>query len=181
MNDGTLGYGGSSFTVNGGTFTVGGTFTSTSDSVYAENGGKVQLASLTEDSHGNGVTLYVYDATSSIEIGTKGGVAAGTITIDSGQTVTEAGTFYTSSGTIVDNGVLNVGAGQSLNVEGTLDVDGSATIRANATLNQDRRDHRRRHGDHRRRREAEADLQLERIGRHDRVFRRGRTAGDQQL
>ena len=58
---------------------------------------------MTEDSHGNGVTLYVYDATSSIEIGTTGGVAAGTITIDSGKTVTEAGTFYASSG-IVDTG-----------------------------------------------------------------------------
>ena len=96
VNDGALGYGGSSFTVNGGTFTVSGTFTSTGDAVYAENGGKVQLASLTEDSDGNGVTLYVYDATSSIEIGTKGGVAAGTITIDSGKTVTEAGTFYSA-------------------------------------------------------------------------------------
>ena len=84
MNDGTLGYGGSTFTINGGTFTVGGTFISTSDSVYAENGGKVQLASLTEDSDGNGVTLDVYDTTSSIEIGTTGGVAAGTITIDCG-------------------------------------------------------------------------------------------------
>jgi hypothetical protein len=123
--------------VNGGTFTVGGTFVSTSDAIYAENGGKVQLASLTEDSHGNGVTLYVYDATSSIEIGTKGGVAAGTITIDAGTTVTEAGTFYVSSGTIVDKGVLNVGAAQTLTVEGTLEVDGGATIQANATMNQE--------------------------------------------
>ena len=85
VNDGTAGAGASSFTINGGAFTVGGTFVSTSDSVYAENGGKVQLASLTEDSHGNGVTLDVYDATSSIEIGTTGGVAAGTITIDAGR------------------------------------------------------------------------------------------------
>ena len=136
MNDGTAGSGASSFTINGGAFTVGGTFVSTSDSVYAENGGKVQLTSLTEDSHGNGVTLDVDDATSSIEIGTTGGVAAGTITIDKGTTVTETGSFYASSGTIVDKGVLNVGAGQSLTVEGTLEVDGSATIQANATLTQ---------------------------------------------
>ena len=136
VNDGTAGSGASSFTINGGVFTVGGTFVSTSDSVYAENGGKVQLTSLTEDSHGNGVTLYVDDTTSSIEIGTTGGVAAGTITIDNGTTVTETGSFYASSGTIVDKGVLNVGAGQSLTVEGTLEVDGSATIQANATLTQ---------------------------------------------
>ena len=134
VNDGTAGSGASSFTINGGAFTVGGTFVSTSDSVYAENGGKVQLASLTEDSHGNGVTLYVYDATSSIEIGTTGGVAAGTITIDSGKTVTEAGTFYTSSGTIVDKGVLNVGAGQSLTVDGTLEDDGGVTIGAKGQM-----------------------------------------------
>ena len=114
VSDGASGYD-NSFTINGGAFTVKGTFTSSSDGVYAENGGTVQLASLAEDSRGYGVTLYVYDATSSIEIGTTGGVAAGTITIDAGKTVTEAGTFYAP--TIVNKGTLNIGASQSLYVE----------------------------------------------------------------
>ena len=59
----------SSYTVNGGTFTLEGIFVSTSDCVYAQTGGKVQLAVLQQDVHQNGVTLYVYDSTSSIEIG----------------------------------------------------------------------------------------------------------------
>ena len=131
VSDGASGYD-NSFTINGGAFTVKGTFTSSSDGVYAENGGTVQLASLAEDSRGYGVTLYVYDATSSIEIGTTGGVAAGTITIDAGKTVTEAGTFYAP--TIVNKGTLNIGASQSLYVSGVLEADGNVTIGAGGTL-----------------------------------------------
>ena len=117
---------------NGGTFTVEGIFVSTSDSVYAQNGGKVQLAALQQDVHQNGVTLYVYDSTSSIEIGTAGGAAGGTITIDSGSSVTESGTFYAP--TIVDNGALTVAAGETLYMEGALGGSGSVTIDAGSTL-----------------------------------------------
>ena len=131
VSDGTSGYD-NSFTINGGAFTVKGTFTSSSDGVYAENGGTVQLASLAEDSRGYGVTLYVYDATSSIEIGKTGGVAAGTITIDAGKTVTEQGSFYAP--TIVNKGTLNIGASQSLTVSGVLEADGNVSIGAGGTL-----------------------------------------------
>ena len=127
------GYGGSAYYVSGGSFTVKGTFVSTNDGVYASNGAKVQFASLQEDVNGIGVALSA-DATSSIEIGATGGAAAGTITIDAGKTVTEAGSF--TAPTIVDKGTLKVGADQSLTDNGTLEVDGSVVIGAGATLYQ---------------------------------------------
>ena len=77
VSDSGSGSGAGSYSVNGGTFTVEGIFVSTSDSVTAQNGGEVQLAAMQQDVHGNGVTLYVYDSTSSIEIGTAGGAAGG--------------------------------------------------------------------------------------------------------
>jgi hypothetical protein len=72
---------GSDYSIDDGKFTVGGTFVSSDDSILASDGSQVQLAALQEDAQGRGVNLGV-DATSSIEIGTAGGVAAGTITID---------------------------------------------------------------------------------------------------
>ena len=131
VSDSSSGYD-SSYSANGGTFTVKGIFVSTSDAVYAQNGGKAQLAAVQQDVHGNGVTLYVYDATSSIEIGTAGGVAGGTITIDAGSSVTESGTFYAP--TVVDNGALTVAAGQTLYMEAALGGSGSVTIDAGSTL-----------------------------------------------
>ena len=133
VSDSGSGSAASSYSVNGGTFTVEGIFVSTSDSVYAQNGGKVQLAALQQDVHQNGVTLYVYDSTSSIEIGTAGGAAGGTITIDSGSSVTESGTFYAP--TIVDKGALTVAAGETLYMEGVLGGSGSVSIDAGSTLN----------------------------------------------
>ena len=108
-----------------------------------------------QDVHQNGVTLYVYDSTSSIEIGTAGGAAGGTITIDSGSSVTESGTFYAP--TIVDNGALTVAAGETLYMEGALGGSGSVTIDAGSTLDLVRR---------------------QRLGdRYDRLRRRRRDAG----
>jgi hypothetical protein len=132
VSDSGSGSGGSSYSVNGGTFTVKGIFVSTSDGVYAQNGGQIQLAALQQDVHQNGVTLYVYDSTSSIEIGTAGGAAAGAITIDSGASVTESGAFYAS--TIVDNGALAVATGQTLYLQGQLGGTGSVSIGAGSTL-----------------------------------------------
>ena len=131
VSDGSSGYD-SSYSVNGGTFTVKGIFVSTTDAVYSQNGGKVQLAALQQDVHGNGATLDVEDTTSSIEIGTAGGAAAGTLTIDGGSSVTESGTFYAP--TIVDNGALTVAAGESLYLYGALAGSGSVSIDAGSTL-----------------------------------------------
>jgi len=50
-------------------------------------------------------SLDVEDSTSSIEIGTAGGAAAGALTIDAGVTVTYAGLSLTAP-SIVDNGTL---------------------------------------------------------------------------
>jgi hypothetical protein len=87
---------------------------------------------LTEDVNGGGVTLSVSDAMSSIEIGKTGGAAAGTLTIDSGVTVTEAGSF--SAPTIVDKGILAVGPGESLYLSGTLANTGTLAIDAGSTI-----------------------------------------------
>ena len=59
-----------------------------------------------------------------------GGVAANTITIDAGKTVTEQGNF--NAPTIVDAGALKVGASQSLSVNGAFEDEGGFTIGAGA-------------------------------------------------
>ena len=85
-------YGNSYYSINDSKFTVGGLFTSTNDYIYADGGGIVQLAGLAVATSST-IVLEVEDATSSIEIGTAGGVAAGSLTIDSGVTVTASGFF----------------------------------------------------------------------------------------
>jgi hypothetical protein len=115
-------------------FTVDGTFVSSNDRVDASTGARVQLAALQEDISGNGVSLNVADVMSSIEIGTTGGVAAGTLTIDAGVSVTESGSFNAPA--IVVKGTLNVGTGQYLYDYGTLEIDGSVSVGANATFTQ---------------------------------------------
>ena len=122
------------FSLDDSAFTVGGTFVSSGDSVSASDNSHVQFAALQEDVDGNGVRLAV-DATSSIEIGSAGGAAAGTITIDAGQTVTEAGSF--NAPTIVDDGTLKVGSNQSLSLDGALEVDDAVEVGAGATLSTD--------------------------------------------
>ena len=109
-------YGNSYYSINDSKFTVGGLFTSTNDYIYADGGGIVQLAGLAVATSST-IVLEVEDATSSIEIGTAGGVAAGSLTIDSGVTVTASGFFYAP--TIVDDGTLAVAAGGSLTLDGS--------------------------------------------------------------
>jgi fibronectin-binding autotransporter adhesin len=116
-------------------FTVKGTFVSTDDTVTASNGGQVQLAELTQDANGNGVTLNVADASSSIEIGKTGGVAAGTLTIDDGVSVTETGSF--TAPTIVDNGTLTAASNESLTLTGAIAGSGTLSIAAGSTLSLD--------------------------------------------
>ena len=104
------------------TFTVGGTFISQNDYIYVLNGGSVQLAQLT----GTDVYLAVEDSSSSLEIGTAGGVAAGGLTIDSGVTTTVTGHFTAPS--IIDNGTLVVAASGTLTLDGSLGGGGAIQI-----------------------------------------------------
>ena len=92
----------SSYQINGGTFTVDGNFAPNSANISASDGGHVQLAWLAS-SYGN---FDVLDATSSLEIGTAGGTAAGTFTVDSGVTTALTGNVQAPS--IVDNGTIVV-------------------------------------------------------------------------
>ncbi len=72
-----------------------------------------------------GITV---DNTSTIEIGTTGGAAAGAITIDSGRTITSS-TTASFSGNLVDNGILAITGGL---LTQTGDISGSGTIQIGA-------------------------------------------------
>ena len=118
----------------GGTFTVQGTFTSSDSAIQAEGGGQVQLAGLAIASDletTNGVTL-IADESSSIEIGTAGGAAAGSITVDSGVTTTVSGSFNALN--IINNGTIDVVAGGTLTLDGSLDGSGAINIGSGASL-----------------------------------------------
>ena len=120
--------------IEGGTFTVQGTFTSSDSAIQAEGGGQVQLAGLAIGSDletTNGVTL-IADESSSIEIGTAGGAAAGSITVDSGVTTTVTGSFAAVN--IVDNGTIDVVAGGILTLNGSLGGSGAINIGSGASL-----------------------------------------------
>ena len=75
---------GSTYHVTDGSFTVGGTLTANNTTIAVSGGGSVQLAGLSGSDH-----LSV-DGTSSLEIGTAGGAATGSITIDANVTVDRA-------------------------------------------------------------------------------------------
>ena len=118
----------------GGTFAVQGTFTSSDSAIQAEGGGQVQLAGLAIASDletTNGVTL-IADESSSIEIGTAGGAAAGSITVDSGVTTTVSGSFNALN--IINNGTIDVLAGGTLTLDGTITNDGTLEASCGGTL-----------------------------------------------
>ena len=120
---------GSSYQVSDSTFTVDGTFTSSNNLIGATSGSYVQLAGLAFGT--SGISLSA-DSTSSIEIGTAGDAAAGSITIDPGVTVTEAGTFTAPS--IIDNGTLDLVANNKLTLSGVLSGSGQLNFGSNAVL-----------------------------------------------
>jgi len=98
----------------------------------ALDGGFAQLGGLvlnTRPSVNNlspaGITV---DNTSTIEIGTTGGAAAGAITIDSSRTITSS-TTAGFSGNLVDNGILAITGGV---LTQTGDVSGSGTVQIGA-------------------------------------------------
>ena len=83
--------------------------------------------------------FYVNSATSSIELGPLGetegdGPAAGSFTLDAGETLTDGG--YISAPDVVIDGALAVGAGESKSITGSdnIDVNGSLTVGAGASL-----------------------------------------------
>ncbi len=92
------------------TFTVDGTFAANAE-IYAYQSGQVQLANVTAP------FLELFgDASSSIEIGTAGGAAAGAITVDAGASVTTYGEFAALN--IINNGTIAVSGGQTLYLVG---------------------------------------------------------------
>jgi hypothetical protein len=109
------------FTVNDSTFTVGGTFTTLGDQITVLGGGRVQLAELA-----GSVFLTVRDNTSSLEIGAAGGVAAGSLTVDNGITVTASGNFQAPN--IVVDGTLGVAAKGNFTLDGSLGGNGQIQI-----------------------------------------------------
>ena len=83
--------------------------------------------------------FYVNSATSSIELGPLGetegdGPAAGSFTLDAGETLTDGGSI--SAPDVVIDGALAVGAGESKSITGSanIDVNGSLTVGAGASL-----------------------------------------------
>jgi filamentous hemagglutinin len=122
---------GSYFYINDSTFTVGGTYTPSSvgDTIVVFNSGVLQLAALATDAK---VNLVVNDSTSSLEIGTAGGVATGSLTIDQGVTVTASGSF-TAPNMVVD-GTLAVAAGGGVTLDGSLGGSGQIQIGSGGNL-----------------------------------------------
>ena len=110
----------SSYQVSDGTFTVGGTLTASGTTIAVSSGGLVQLAGLSGSDH------LTVDGSSSLEVGTAGGVATGSITIDSGVTTTVSGAFNAPS--IIDNGTLVVAAGGSFTLNGLLGGSGQIDV-----------------------------------------------------
>jgi hypothetical protein len=130
---------GDSFSVSGainnnsGQFLVDGTVQLGGDSVNASVGGVIRFSNVATQASSS--DYFTVDASSSIEIGSSSGPAAGTITIDAGQTLVDGGSL--SAPIIVDNGLIEVGAGESLTVNGTgtgLIGSGAIQIDAGAAL-----------------------------------------------
>jgi hypothetical protein len=101
--------------------------------VALSNGGVIEFANVSTQS-GAQDTITV-DASSSFEIGSMGGAIAGAFTLDPGHTLVDGGTF--TAPIIVDNGTIEVGADESLSLNGTgtgLIGIGLVQIDAGATL-----------------------------------------------
>jgi hypothetical protein len=102
----------------------------------AASGGTIRLSglSLEQLSAETGTPQAVdvdVDANSSIEIGSAGGAAAGALTVDAGQTVTNS-VDVTVQGAVVNNGIIDDNA--NLTIDGELSGDGQVQIGADSTL-----------------------------------------------
>ena len=107
-----------------GALTVGGTVTNQggSETVQVNSGGRAQFGGLAETQ----ATVSV-DSSSSLEIGTAGGAAAGALTVDPGITVTESGGGSFNAPSIVDNGVIDI-TGGTFALNGSLTGSGEVEI-----------------------------------------------------
>ncbi len=103
------------------------------DGAFAQLG-RVVLDAPPQDSYSPAEAGIYVDATSSMEIGTTGAAAAGTITIDATKAIT-VNTSAILSGNLVDNGTLTINSG-SLGLSGTLSGNGTIAVEANGTVGQ---------------------------------------------
>ncbi len=118
----------SSYWISGGSLTVDGAFTyAMGTAMFISNGGHVKLAGTT-----NLTGEINVDSTSSIEIGTAGGTAAGSIAVDNGVTTTLSG--FLVAPTIVDNGTIAIPTGTTLTLSGALAGAGQIDIENGASL-----------------------------------------------
>lgn len=98
-------------------------------------GGFVQATDLILQVAPNSSTLYgvvTVDSTSTLEIGSAGRAAVGTITVDAGRTASMAGVL-SLRGAVVNNGTISEASG-TLTINGTLSGSGSLQIGRDATL-----------------------------------------------
>ena len=109
-----------------------------SDTFSTSGSGSIELDSFTAGASGSDY-FYVNSATSSIELGALGetpgdGPAAGSFTLDAGETLTDGGSI--SAPDVVIDGTLAVGASESLSVTGSdnIAVNGSLTVDAGGSL-----------------------------------------------
>ncbi len=100
-------------------------------SLVAENGAAVQAGSLGFINGGLSRNDISVDARSSIEVGTVGAAAAGTLTVDAGQILAGAGDIYASGG-VLNQGVILAQTG-ILDISGSLSGAGQVEIGAGAT------------------------------------------------
>ena len=125
---------GTKLTVTG-LLTLGGTRSSpslTANSLVASSGGAVVLGSVSmvATQAGNGIT--VADTTSTIEVGTAGTAAPGTLTVDSGKSISGQGSLSAANG-IVNAGTITAQGG-TLNIGGGVSGAGLLQIGAGAVL-----------------------------------------------
>ena len=143
---------GSSVSVSGNSAVLNISGTLTLDSLYSGYGinslsvssnGKARAATLLlQDNFASGQTAcssYVaaisVDTTSSLEIGTTGTAAMGTITVDTAIGVTVNAAYAKLSGAVVDNGSITMSiSGGTLSINGNLSGTGQVQIGANDTL-----------------------------------------------
>ncbi len=136
VNDVLTGISGLPYDISYGNGTYGG-------SIAAAHGGSVQLGGAVFNAPPPGRNVasssgLSVDAASTVEIGAAGGATAGTITVDAGRAIT-ANNDVTLSGALADNGTVTVAGGiliQSGNVSGNgvLQIGKGATLALDGTV-----------------------------------------------
>ena len=121
---GAMSASGGSVSVADSNFTVDGTLTTSGTSITASSGGSIHLAGL------SGSDSLSVDGTSSLEVGTAGGAATGSITIDSGLTVDQSGSLAAPK-IVVDGTLVATG---NLTLNGSPGGDGQIEIAGGANL-----------------------------------------------